>query len=97
MDLDQRRIHSTTIFIFTWLTENYMTKSTGGQIITCKKCSTPRVLYPPSPEYKHLMLEPCEEGHSIEMAFECLNCGEMNRIYWDKDHALFVSAILTIL
>jgi hypothetical protein len=44
-----------------------------------------------------LMLEPCEEGDSIEGAFECLNCGEMNKIYWDKDHALFVSAILTIL
>jgi hypothetical protein len=69
-----------------------MTKSTGGQIATCKKCSTPRVLYPTSPEYKHLILEPCKEGDSIESTFECLNCGEMNKIYWDKDHALFMSA-----
>ena len=86
MDLDLRRIHSSTIFIFTWLTENYMTKSTGGQITACKKCSTPRVLYPPSPEYKHLILQPCKEGDSIESTFDCLNCGEMNKIYWDKDH-----------
>jgi hypothetical protein len=83
---DLNRMRSTIIFIFTWLTENYMTKSTGGQINTCKKCSTPRVLYPPGPEYKHLILEPCEEGDSIESTFECLNCGEINKIYWDKGH-----------
>jgi hypothetical protein len=57
-------------------------------IIIIKK----RVLYPSSPEYKDLMLEPCKEGDSIESTFECLNCGEMNKIYWDKDHALFLSA-----
>jgi uncharacterized protein with PIN domain len=68
-----------------------MTKATGGQTTTCKKCSAPRVLYPPSSEYKDLMLEPCEEGDSIERAFECLNCGEMNKIYWDKDHFLIVT------
>jgi hypothetical protein len=79
-------MRSTIIFIFTWLTENNMTKSTGGQVTTCKKSSTPRVLYPPGPEYKHLILEPCEEGDSIESTFECLNCGEINKIYWDKGH-----------
>jgi hypothetical protein len=71
---------------YAWLKENNMTKSSGGQIITCKKCNTPRVLYSISSEYKHSILEPCKGGDSIESTFECLNCGEMNKIYWDKDH-----------
>ena len=62
-------------------------KLTGGQTTTCDKCDKPRVIYPPTPEYSEMLLEPCPKGDSIEKAFECKSCGEMNNRYWDKNHS----------
>jgi hypothetical protein len=68
-----------------------MSKPTGGQTTTCDKCGEPRVIYPPTPEYKDMLLQPCEEGDSIERAFDCERCNEINKRYWDKEHVIFVS------
>lgn len=65
---------------------------TGGQTIGCRRCGEPKVVYPPIPEFKDILLEPCDEGDSMESGFECERCGLINKIYWDKDHPLFMSA-----
>jgi hypothetical protein len=67
-------------------------KPSGGQTTTCDKCEEPRVIYPPTPDYTQMLLQPCPEGDSIERAFECEKCGEMNTRHWDKEHILIASS-----
>jgi endogenous inhibitor of DNA gyrase (YacG/DUF329 family) len=60
----------------------------GGKTTTCDKCGEPSVIYPPTPDYTELLLQPCEKGDSMERPFECRNCGEINKRHWDKGHAI---------
>jgi len=64
----------------------------GGRSTTCDKCGEARKIYPPTPEYPELLLEPCSQGDSIERPFQCNECGEMNRRYWDKAHGYSISS-----
>jgi hypothetical protein len=57
----------------------------GGQTITCE-CGHAKVVYPPTPEYTTVILEPCSEGDSVKRFFDCNECQRRNTYYWDKSH-----------
>jgi hypothetical protein len=63
----------------------------GGQTTTCDKCGEPRVVYPPTPEYSELLLQPCPQGDSILRPFQCQSCDEINKRHWDKKHPIVQS------
>lgn len=67
-----------------------MSKPTGGVTTTCDKCGEPCVVYPPTPEYPELLLQPCPKGDSLERPFQCGSCDEINKRHWDRKH-LFIA------
>jgi hypothetical protein len=60
-------------------------KPYGGQTVTCE-CGYPKIVYPPTPDYTNVSLEPCSEGDSVKRSFKCNECQTLNTYYWDKTH-----------
>ena len=60
----------------------------GGTTISCKTCSSPKVLYPPSTEYTEIILEKCSRNDTKMGNFECVSCKDVNEYYWHKKHNL---------
>jgi DNA-directed RNA polymerase subunit M/transcription elongation factor TFIIS len=63
-------------------------QSGGGKTTTttCDKCGETHVVYPPSPDYPNMLLQPCPQLDSLERAFECKKCGQINKRHWDRRH-----------
>ena len=63
---------------------------TSARTLSCRNCGHPFTAHPPDDSHIVVKLEPCTEGDSIEIQYECDNCHQRNTIHWDRRHSLFV-------
>ena len=50
----------------------------------CKNCNQPFEAIPPDDAHTYASLEPCSDGDSIPIIYDCDNCNNRTTIYWDK-------------
>jgi len=58
----------------------------------CTNCGHPFDAYPPDDGHTIVMLEPCDKGDSIKIAYECENCHGQNVRYWDIHHFVIATS-----
>ena len=65
--------------------------TTVSRTYACGNCGHPFTAYPPDDIHTIVRLQSCEQGHSVQVTYECEKCRHGNIRHWDEPHTFIAS------